>query len=111
MLDTARNFIKMPKLREVVDLMSSVKFNALHLHLTDAQSWPLELDEFPEFASQAAMGGKTYSRQEIRSLVHYAKIRNIRIIPEIESPGHAPQRFGQKNILEKYGNIVQCTGI
>ena len=31
------------------------------------------------------------------------------MVPEVDTPGHAPAKFKDKNIEEKYGPIVQCT--
>ena len=76
-------------LQEVVETMSMAKLNALHLHLSDTASFSLEIDEIPE-TKQASYTNKTYSRKDIQDLVQYAKIRGVRVIPEIDSPGHAP---------------------
>ena len=60
----------------------------------------------PELSQAAAYTNKTFSRTEIQGLVQYAKVRGIKVVPEIDSPGHAPKRF------ESLGsNIVQCTDV
>ena len=43
MVDTARHFLPFKMLLEIVDDISAAKMNALHLHLTDATSFPIEL--------------------------------------------------------------------
>ena len=93
LIDVARNFIPLSILYEAVDTMSTTKLNMLHIHLSDTQSFPLEIEAMPELAEAAAYKNKTFSREEIQGLVHYAKVRGIRVMPEIDSPGHAPKRF------------------
>ena len=95
--------------------MSRVKLNLLHLHLSDSQSWPLEIEQFPELSQKAAYvnpkDGKplVYSRETIRDLVAYAKQRGVRIMPEVDTPGHAPFLFGELS-QDKYGTLTQCSG-
>jgi len=50
MVDTARNFISMERLQEIVQTMAAVKLNVLHLHLVDTASWPVEIEAMPELA-------------------------------------------------------------
>ena len=111
MLDTSRNFIPMTRMYQVVDTMSQSKLNVLHLHISDTASWPLEIDEYPEFTRDASYRNETYSRTEIQNLVKFAKERGVKIIPEIDMPGHSPAYFDAPEITEKYGPIVQCTTV
>jgi hexosaminidase len=50
MIDVARNFIPLSIIYDAVDTMSSAKLNVLHLHLSDTQSFPLEIEEMPELS-------------------------------------------------------------
>jgi hexosaminidase len=50
MVDTSRNFISILKLKEIVELMSSVKLNVLHLHISDTASFPAVVDHIPELS-------------------------------------------------------------
>ena len=55
LIDTSRHFMTITMLKQVVDLMAGVKMNALHLHLTDDQSWPVYIpDLLPPFPAAAA---------------------------------------------------------
>ena len=45
MLDVARNFFTVEEVKEQIDVMTQFKLNALHLHLTDDQSWRIEIHE------------------------------------------------------------------
>ena len=84
MIDTVRHFIGMDTLRRTVDAMWFYKLNVLHLHLTDDQGFRFRSDAYPELASPEA-----YSRAELAGLVAYAADRGIRVVPELDVPGHA----------------------
>ncbi|KAF9573992.1 hypothetical protein EC968_007678 [Mortierella alpina] len=57
--DTARNFYSMDSLKKQIDALSWVKMNVFHWHITDSQSWPLEIKKYP------AMTNDAYSPSEI----------------------------------------------
>ena len=105
MIDVARNFIPIPKLKEVVQLMSQVKLNVLHLHLTDSQSWPVEIEESPYLSLYASFNNVTYKREELKDLVSYSRIRGVRVVPELAAPGNSPMDFGSDIMKSKYGVI------
>jgi hexosaminidase len=90
MMDTARHFLPIANLKRVVDGASASGLNALHLHLTDAESFPLEVPSLPELAGKGAYSQKaTYTAAALTGLVEYASDRGVVIIPEIDVPGHA----------------------
>ncbi|GGU18314.1 beta-N-acetylhexosaminidase [Lentzea flava] len=99
MLDVARHFQPVHVLRRVVDLMALHKLNVLHLHLTDDQGWRLPIPSHPLLTSVGGWRAETngdgvphggaYTRGELESLVAHAAARGIRVMPEIEMPGHA----------------------
>ena len=97
MLDVARHFQPIKLLKRTIDGMEKLKMNLLHLHLMDAASFPLLLDDDPisgynlsQLARKSSFGAhKYYSKKQLISLVKYAKERRIEIIPEIEAPAHA----------------------
>ena len=84
MIDTVRHFISPTTLKRTLDVMAFYRLNVLHLHLTDDQGFRFRSDAYPELASDDA-----YSAAELRDLVNYAADRAIRIVPEIDVPGHA----------------------
>ena len=84
MIDTVRHFISLDTLRRTLDAMAFYKLNVLHLHLTDDQGFRFRSLAYPELASVDA-----YSGDELRSLVAYAADRAIRVVPELDVPGHA----------------------
>ena len=84
MIDTVRHFISLGTLKRTLDVMAFYKLNVLHLHLTDDQGFRFRSTAYPELASADA-----YSTADLRDLVGYAADRAIRIVPEIDMPGHA----------------------
>jgi hexosaminidase len=107
MLDVARRFRPMPDLLRFVDLIAAHGLNVLQLHLTDDQGWRFEVRRYPRLTevggrrSESQLGhGPTaagdgvphegwYTQHELRDLVRYAAARGIRVVPEIDVPGHA----------------------
>lgn len=106
LLDVARHFLPLAFLHEFVDLLALHKYNVLHLHLTDDQGWRLEVDGWPRLTEVGAWRGESmigpaggtrfdgvphggfYTRAELRGLVAHAAARGVRVVPEIELPGH-----------------------
>ena len=115
MLDVSRHFFDVNFVKKQIDAFAYYKLNRLHLHLTDAAGWRIEIDKYPrltEFAawrefptwkewwnngrqyseegSENAYGGY-YTKEDIRELVAYAESRYITVIPEIEMPAHSEE--------------------
>ncbi len=115
MIDIARNFTTVENMKKLVDIFASYKLNALHFHFSDDEGWRLEIPGLEELTIVGSRRGHTidesnclypcydggydsdakttgngfYSREEFIGLLKYAAERHVRIIPEIESPGHA----------------------
>ncbi len=115
MLDVSRHFLSIDFLKRHIDILAGYKINRLHLHLTDAAGWRMEIKKYPrltEFAawrpqenwkdwwfgerlyaeegSAGAYGGY-YTQEELRGLVEYAAERGMMIVPEIEMPAHSEE--------------------
>ena len=99
MLDVARHFFAVADVKRYIDDIALLKFNHLHLHLTDDQGWRLEILSRPELTAKGATtqvggggGGYAaplyYTQEEYREIVAYAASRFITIVPEIDMPGH-----------------------
>ena len=84
MIDTVRHFIGLDTLRRTLDAMWFYKLNVLHLHLTDDQGFRFRSETYPELASP-----DSYSVPELAALVAYAADRGVRVVPELDVPGHA----------------------
>jgi len=115
MVDIARNFTSVSDLKRLIDVMASYKMNVLHFHFADDEGWRLQIPGLEELTEVGARRGHTldesahlypgydggydpdaptsgngyYSREEFIDLLRYAAARHVRVIPEIESPGHA----------------------
>lgn len=87
-LDTSRNFYPVDAILRTLQAMAYNKLNVFHWHITDSHSFPLELSKEPELASLGAYGEKErYSRSEVRKIIEFARLRGVRVIPEIDMPG------------------------
>ena len=113
MLDESRSFKGKEFVKKQIDALALLKMNVMHLHLTDAAGWRLQIDAYPKLTDHAAwrvgetyhewegLGypftnaedpnayGGFYTKDDIREIVAYAAERHIDIIPEIEMPGHS----------------------
>jgi hexosaminidase len=103
MIDTGRNFITLPKIYEQIDGMSLSKLNVLHWHLDDAQSWPVQMLSYPNMTNDAYSPTQIFSQNDLRNVIAYAGARGIRVIPEVDMPGHSSSGWIQAN-----PNIVAC---
>ncbi len=98
MVDSARQFFPLPVLKRFIDLAALHRLNVFHWHLTDDQGWRFESRTYPRLteigawrddntANYAREGGY-YSQGEMQEIDRYARVRGIRIVPEIDIPGH-----------------------
>lgn len=118
-LDVSRHFFDKEEVKKLMNVMSYYKLNTLHLHLTDAGGWRLQIDKYPKLTQEGAFRtqsdwrewwdngkdrqyvkegtkgayGGYYTKDDIRELVAYAAEKHITIIPEIEFPSHSDEVF------------------
>ena len=83
MIDTSRHFISIESLKETLELMACYRLNVLHLSLSNDQACRFRSERYPRLASAAS-----YSAEELRDLIGFAADRAIRIVPELDVPGH-----------------------
>jgi len=107
-LDESRHFFGKDVVKRILDRMAACKLNVFHWHLVDSHGWRLPVPDYPELTKRGAVrpkpdwdpnirdgeaGGEygpfAYTRQELEEIVAYAAERHIRIVPEIEIPGHS----------------------
>lgn len=115
MIDISRHFRDKNFIKKQIDAMAALKMNNLHLHLTDAAGWRIEIKKYPRLTEWAAWrpqctwkewndGGKSYgspsgdcafggflTQDDCREIVKYAADRHINVIPEIEMPSHSEE--------------------
>lgn len=68
--------------------MAAAKLNVLHWHLTDDQGWRFASQHYPKL-QQLASDGEFYTVEQMKDVVAYATSLGIRVVPEIDMPGHA----------------------
>ena len=117
-LDVSRHFFPKEEVMKLLNVMSYYKLNTLHMHLTDAGGWRIQMDKYPKLTTDVAFRteydwqkwwdgkdrkylpegtpgayGGYFTKEDIREIVDYATARHINIIPEIEFPGHSDEVF------------------
>ena len=109
MLDSARHFWTVEKVKQILDVMACLKMNIFHWHLSDDQGWRVEIKKYPLLTEKGCVRDSTplavkdgknnrenkeygrglfYTQEQIKEIVTYAEERHINIIPEIDMPGH-----------------------
>lgn len=88
LLDSARHFLPVADILRQLDGMAAAKLNVFHWHLTDDQGWRFASEHYPKL-QQLASDGHFYTREQMQQVVAYATARGIRVVPEIDLPGHA----------------------
>ncbi|WP_432164776.1 beta-N-acetylhexosaminidase [Streptomyces sp. bgisy031] len=107
MLDVSRHFMPKEGVLRYLDLLAAHKLNVFHFHLTDDQGWRIEIKRHPRLTEHGAWRARTkfghrasplwddrphggfYTQDDIREIVAYAAERHIRVVPEIDVPGHS----------------------
>lgn len=87
MVDVVRRPLPFDALLGLLDGMAAARLNVLHWHLTDDQGWRLESERFPRL-HQISGGGTYYTLRQAETLVREAAARGIRVVPELDLPGH-----------------------
>ena len=114
MLDMVRNYYPVDSIYRILDMMAYHKLNVLHFHLSDDEAWRLEIPGLPQLTDIGSKRGYTtdesdcllpmycggwdpdarttangyITREKYIELLKYADERHIRVIPEIDMPGH-----------------------
>jgi len=85
-IDCSRHFFSIEELKRVLEAAALVKINVFHWHLSDDQGFRVRTEAYPALWQQS--GEDSYTKDEIRDLVRFAKVRGIEVIPELDMPGH-----------------------
>lgn len=138
MLDVSRHFFSKEFVKKQIDALAFYKINRLHLHLTDAAGWRIEISKYPLLTDFAAWrtesnwkkwwnGGREYVRfdepgasggyytqKDICEILEYARQHYMTVIPEIEMPSHSEEVLAAYPQLscsgEPYKNSDFCVG-
>ena len=103
MLDVSRHYMPVDHILKLIDAAKLCGLNTMHWHLTDDQSWRIEIKKYPALTEIGSQRGSShfgrvsetenncgyYTQEEIRRVVAYAGGRGMDVVPEIEVPGHA----------------------
>ena len=106
MLDEVRHFFGVEEVKKYICMLSDLKINYFHWHLSDDQGFRIDFATFPNLRQVASKRNKTkinsqdnddwdntpyegcYAYHEIKEIIRFAKDRYVEIIPEIDVPGH-----------------------
>ncbi len=110
MLDVSRHFFTKEEVMKYIDELAEYKMNVFHWHLTDDQGWRIEIKSLPKLTEVGAWRAKRvgqwwhrdrlmpdekptyggyYTHEDVKEVVAYAASRFVRVIPEIDVPGHS----------------------
>ncbi len=131
MLDIVRNYTPKEEVLRLLDELALYKMNVLHFHITDDEGWRLEIPGLPELTEVGSRRGHTLderdclypaygggwdmndpaspangylTRQDYIDILKYAKERHIRVLPEIDMPGH--MRAAIKSMEARYHKYI-----
>jgi hexosaminidase len=108
MLDASRHFQSIQFVKKILDMMAQLKLNTFHWHLTDDEGWRIESKKYPSLneigsyldSLNALERNGYYTVEDIKEVIQYAKNRYIKVIPEIEMPGHS------KAVMDSYPHLL-----
>ncbi len=104
-LDVSRHFFPLRFVKQYIDMMVLHNMNTFHWHITDDQGWRIEIKKYPELTKKGSIRQRTvvgrntelfdytpyggyFTQEEAKEIVRYAAERYIKVIPEIDMPGH-----------------------
>jgi hexosaminidase len=112
MLDIARHYEPPSAVEQLIGQAAAYKINVLHLHLSDDQGFRLVINGFPrlsQIGGQGSVGtagraedpGGFWTQAQYRAVVADAAAHFIRVVPEVDSPGH-----DNAIIMSEYGDTA-----
>ncbi len=132
-LDVSRNFQTKETILRTLDLLSFYKINRFLFYTTEDEGWRLEIKDLPELTEVGAQRQHTsgkeepalhpaygsgpfskeegryghgyYSREDFIEILKYATARHIKVIPEVNFPGHA--RAAIKAMEARYERLMR----
>lgn len=132
-LDVSRNFQTKETILRLLDLMSFYKLNRFLFYTTEDEGWRLEIPGLPELTTVGATREHTsgmnapvlhpaygsgpfaeadgkyghgyYTKADFIEILKYANARHIKVIPELNFPGHA--RAAIKAMEARYNRLMK----
>jgi hexosaminidase len=133
-VDVSRNFQSKETMERILDAMALYKLNRLLFYTTEDEGWRVEIPGLPELTevggqrahnegmhapslhpaygsgpiayAAGSHGSGFYTRDEFVALLKYAKQRHIKVIPEVNFPGHA--RAAIKAMEARYQRLANA---
>ena len=123
LIDAGRRHYPPSLVESLIEGMAMVKLNVLRLHFADygnseyeqygAGGIRIESKRYPQLTANltdSAGNRLFYTQNEVRDLVEYARLRGVRILPELEQTGHASYLWslaGAPHLLEFCSNNTE----
>lgn len=132
-LDVSRNFQTKETILRLLDLLSFYKINRFLFYTTEDEGWRVEIEDLPELTTVGAQRHHTtgketavlhpaygsgpfagaegkfghgyYTRSDFTEILKYANDRHIKVIPELNFPGHA--RAAIKAMEARYERLMK----
>jgi len=132
-VDVSRNFQTKETLKRMFDILAFYKINQFLFYTTEDEGWRLEIEGLPELTQVGAQrqhtwgkeapelhpgygsgpvaydegknGSGFYTREDFIELLQYAHARHIKVIPELNFPGHA--RAAIKSMEARYNRLMK----
>jgi hexosaminidase len=98
MLDNGRRYFPPAWIKRQIRLMAYLKLNQLHLHFSDNQGFRIESEGHPEVVSDPHL-----TKSQVRGIVATAGRYHVRVIPELDMPGHLQAALGKHPELQAPG--------
>jgi hexosaminidase len=113
MIDTGRHYQPIPQIEKTLRAMRQNKLSVLHWHLVEIQSFPVQSKVFPELSQKGAWSVlEKYTLEDMAYIVDYARKQGIRVVPELDQPGHTgsmwyshPELFACEPVFDKSGGM------
>lgn len=103
MMDCCRHFFDVDDIKRMISYGAKMRFNVFHWHLTDDQGWRPEIKAYPELVE---IGSKRYGNhfgkeqndkihegyftyEQMKEVVDFAHKHYMKVVPEIDMPGHS----------------------
>lgn len=102
-LDVSRNAVmKVEKVKEYIDVLASLGFNALMLYMEDV----FELEGYPYFGYRRGR----YTLEELKEIDNYADSLGVEVVPSVQTLGHLGQylRWNEAAAIKENGNVLLC---
>jgi len=88
-LDCVRHYMQMEFIKKYLRAMAYYKANVFHWHLTDDQAWRLYIPKRPKLVKANKWSQEYYTTEMVREVVEFAASLFIKVLPTVETPGHA----------------------